>query len=345
MISRTLPLLLFLVAAVFSGCASNSGVVFARADTELRWPPPPDTPRIAYVGQLVSSRDLKPAKSGGESLAELLFGKKPEKGMISPLAVCTDGADRVFIADAGAQVVVVFDLGTRKFREWKPPKDRAQLSRPVGLALDPSGNLLVADSVGGALFLFGPSGEFLGTFGDNTLDRPVGVAVDPDGRIFVADAGAHQVVVLAPDGEEITRIGRRGTGQGEFNFPTYVALDREGRLYVSDSLNFRVQVFDADFQPERIIGSKGDLPGYFSQPKGIAVDPEGHIYVIDAQFEAVQIFDEMGRLLMAFGQEGDAPGEFWLPGGMFIDPKGWIWIADSYNRRVQVFEYLPGEAP
>lgn len=342
--SRFLPLPL-LLAALLSACASGRGVIFARAETDLHWPPAPDIPRIAYVGQLVSSKDLKPAKSAGESLTELIFGKEPVQGMVDPLAVCTDGAERVFIADAGAAAVDVFDLDTRKFHRWRPPKDRAQLSRPVGLALDPKGDLLVTDSVEGAIFVFDPSGKFLGTFGDNTLKRPVGIAVGRAGRIFVADTGAHQVVVLAPDGEEITRIGRRGVAPGEFNYPTYLTLDKDGRLYVSDSLNFRVQVFGPDLEPERIIGSKGDLPGYFAQPKGVAIDPAGHVYVVDAQFEAVQIFDSQGRLLLDFGQEGIGPGQFWLPAGMFIDSKGWIWIADSYNRRIQVFEYLPGEAP
>jgi sugar lactone lactonase YvrE len=158
--------------------------------------------------------------------------------------------------------------------------------------------------------------------------------------------------VLSYDGQMLNRIGSRGTGLGQFNYPTNLALDSTGRLFVSDSLNFRVQVFDADLRPVRTIGKKGDLPGYFAQPKGIALDTENHLYVLDAQFENVQLFNPMGQILMDFGEEGHGPGQFWLPPSIFINqtpstanPANRIYIADSYNRRIQVFDYLPQPEP
>lgn len=331
---------MLVVAGVLGGCSSPRGVVFEPADRELRWPGAPDEARVAYVGQLRTNEDLKASKSFGKGLGEALFGKDPALGMVSPLAVCTDGGSRVFVADPGLKVVHVFDLDTRKYQRWTPPAAVGGFQQPVAMTFA-GGRLLVSDSVGGAIYIFERDGRFVGTIGDNTLERPVGLAMDEArGRLYVADTGAHQVVVLAPDGEEITRIGGRGPGLGEFNFPTNVAVDTDGRLYVSDTLNFRVQVFGPDFNPLFQIGEKGDLPGYFAQPKGVALDPDGHVYVVDANFEAVELFDGQGRLLMTFGGEGHGPGEFWLPAGIWIDPKGWVWIADSYNRRVQVFEYL-----
>ncbi len=328
-------------ALTCAGC-SAPGTIFPEPPASLRWPAEPDEARIRYVGQITSDKDLKPGRNFGQNLGEMLFGKDPARTMLSPLAVCTDGHDRVFVADSNDQLVHVFDLARRRYEQWRPPKDQAPLSQPVAVAFDPAGRLLVSDPVAGVLVVFDGQGRYLGTLGERALKRPCGVAVDSAGRrLFVADAGAHQVVVLSADGEELSRIGQRGSEPGQFNFPTNVVLDRQGRLYVSDSLNFRVQVFDADLKPVRQIGRKGDLPGYFSQPKGIALDAEDHLYVVDANFEAVQVFDSEGRLLMAFGHEGHGPGEFWLPAGINVDPNGRIWIADSYNRRIQVFDYLP----
>ncbi|MCB9839033.1 MAG: hypothetical protein H6813_06815 [Phycisphaeraceae bacterium] len=326
------------------GCSTPPGVVFERTDAEVRWPAPPDEARIRYVGRLVSDRDLKPARSGLQGVGDFLFGRDEARGMASPIAVCTDGGDRVFVADPGVGGVHAFNLRTRKYELWRTPEDEVPLLQPVGVALNSTGQLLVSDSAAGLVFVFDAGGRLLGTLGEGLLERPVGIAVDPiDGRLFIADAGSHQVVVLAPDGEEVARVGGRGPGPGEFNYPTYVALDEEGRLYISDTLNFRVQVLGRDLEFLRSIGSKGDLPGYFAQPKGVAIDPDGHVYVVDANFEAAQVFNSVGMLLLAWGHEGRGPGEFWLPAGIFIDAKGWIWIADSYNRRVQVFEYLrPG---
>ncbi|MHC4966861.1 MAG: 6-bladed beta-propeller, partial [Planctomycetota bacterium] len=335
-------LVIAVLAAALAGCARPRGVIFEPLPQPVRWPAPPEPARIEYVGQLVTSDDLKPAKSFGQVLGESLFGRKAARSMLSPYALCTDGGNRLFVCDSNAQVVHVFDLESRRYEQWRPDAGDASFAQPVGGAYDPQGRLLVADSVAGAIFVFADDGAYLGSLGAGLLNRPCGLDVDPEtGRIFVADATAHQVVVLDPDGRLLDRIGARGDELGRFNFPTNVALDNAGRLYVADTLNFRVQVFDRQLHPIRQIGSAGDLPGYFSQPKGLAVDTEDHLYVIDARFESVQVFDPDGRLLLTFGREGDGAGEFWLPAGIHIDPSDRIWIADSYNRRVQVFQYLP----
>jgi DNA-binding beta-propeller fold protein YncE len=339
------------LAAVLGGCGQPKGVIFEPRPEPVRWPVPPEPARVGYVGQLVTSDDLKPAKSFGQVLGEGLFGKKDSRSMLSPFALCTDGGGRLFVCDSNAQLVHVFDLESRDYEQWKPSAtgeamggtEGESFSQPIGVAWDPRGRLLVADSVAGCIFVFDADGTCLGRFGSGILVRPSGLVVDPAaGRVFVADSAAHQVVVLDLEGRVLSRLGDRGLELGQFNFPTNVALDSAGRVYVADTLNFRVQVFDKDLQPGRQIGSAGDLPGYFSRPKGLALDSEDHLYVVDAQFESVQIFDPHGLLLLSFGREGSGPGEFWLPAGIHIDPSDRIWIADSYNRRVQVFQYLPG---
>lgn len=350
-----LPTLLLLLAC---GCASKPGVIFEPPATPVRWPDPPETARIAYVGQIATSRDLKPSKGLLESLGEGLFGKKNIQALLSPYAVCTDNRNRLFVADNNGQIVHVFNLDTRKYEQWglgtEPKRSRTpdtlpasqRLTQPVGLAWDPSGRLLVADSVAAGIFVFADDGTLLGELGAGLLQRPCGLAVDPTSRrIFVADVAAHQIVVLSHDGQLLARIGQRGSSLGQFNYPTNVAIDSTGRLYVSDSLNFRVQQFSPDLRPLRQIGRHGDMPGTFAQPKGIAVDREDHLYVVDSRFESVQIFDPQGELLLSFGEEGRGPGQFWLPAGIFIDVNNRLWIADSYNRRVQVLDYLPEKQP
>lgn len=332
-----------------TGCAKPAGVIFPPLATPLVWPEPPEVARIKYVGQLATSADLKPGRSGFAGFRQVVFGKRDAYSMLSPYALCTDGGDRLFVADNGAQVVHVFDLKTRRYARWTPEraKDRKRkrdaepgFTQPVGLAWDPAGRLLVSDSIAGLIYVFDAQGNPLGHIGQGIISRPAGIAVDRSRRIFVADVMGHQVVVLSPEGQLLQRIGGRGERLGEFNYPTNVAIDGTGRVYVSDSLNFRVQQFSPDLKPLRQIGEQGDVPGTFAQPKGLAVDGAGHLYVVDSRFENVQIFDDRGRLLLFFGEEGSRPGQFWLPAGIFIDARNRIWIADVYNRRVAVFDYL-----
>ncbi|MHC4995105.1 MAG: NHL repeat-containing protein [Planctomycetota bacterium] len=328
---------------MLSGCGSPPGELFEPGAYMPAWPPPPEPVRVRYVGQLASEEDLKPSRNLFEGIGEALFGKTDSRAMRSPYALCTDGADRVFVTDSTAGVVHVFNLQTRAFAQWTPggtgKKVVQPFDQPVGIVYDPRGRLFVSDSAAGRIHVFDDAGVHVRAIGQGVLQRPCGLAIDTaQDRLYVADAAAHQVVVLGLDGELIRRIGKRGELLGEFNFPTNVALGPGGRLFVSDSLNFRVQVFDAAYNPLRQIGEKGDLPGYFSQPKGLALDSRGNLFVIDAHFEAAQVFDSGdGSLLMSFGREGHGPGEFWLPAGIHIDPNDRIWIADVYNKRVQLF--------
>jgi DNA-binding beta-propeller fold protein YncE len=340
---------LMLVSFALVGCAKPAGAIFEPLPQPMLWPKPPDPPRVAYVGQLATSADLKPEVSFGEAVGAAIFGRTPDRSMLTPYALCTDGGDRLFVADTNAQVIHVFDLKTRRYDQWKPPpKGATPFTQPVGVAWDSGvGRLFVADSVGGRVYVFDTRGKLLAEIGQQHLNRPCGIAFDHSGqRLIVADVGLHQLVVLRPDGSLVERVGTRGVGPGEFNFPTNLAIDSQRRVYVSDSLNFRVQQFGPDLKHLRTIGKKGDLPGYFGQPKGVALDVHDHLYVVDAHFEAVQVFDSAdGALLMDFGQEGSGRGEFWLPTGIFVDSRNRIWIADSYNRRVQVFDYLPEVQP
>ncbi len=344
---RAMAISMITVACLAGGCAKPAGVVFPPLEQPVAWPGPPDPPRIAYVGQIQTNEDLKPARKFFEGLGQALFGKKPIQGLLSPYAVCTDEKDRLFVADNNGQIVHVFNLGDRVYQQWAPPPEAPRYTQPVGLAYDiRGGRLLVADSMSAAIFAFNDQGTYIGQLGVGELQRPCGIAIDRrNGRIFVADVMAHQIVVLSPDGQMIQRLGQRGADLGEFNFPTNVAVDSQGRLYVSDSLNFRIQQFSPELKPIRQIGRLGNTPGCFSQPKGIAVDRDDHVYVVDARFENVQIFDSEGRLLLDFGEEGQGPGQFWLPAGIYIDANNRIWVADSYNRRVEAFDYLPEKQP
>ena len=340
--ARTHAMLVFAGAlasiALLSSCSSPAGRILEAGPAAPAWPAPPDPPRLRFLGEISTDKDLKPSKNFLESIGAGLFGEDAAQGMTSPMGVCTDGGSKVFVADSNGLVVHVFDLDSRRYARWEPPE---KFGLPVAVAWDAAGSrVLVSDSVGACVYVFDAGGTMIAKLGAGLLKRPAGIAVGADGRVYVADVGAHQVLLLDSAGAEITRLGERGTEPGTFNYPTNLALDREGRLYVSDTLNFRVQVFGPDLKPIRQIGRQGDLPGYFAQPKGIAIDPDGNVYVVDAQFEAVQLFSPEGQLLLSVGREGRGPGEFWLPAGIHIDPKGRVWIADSYNQRVQVFQYL-----
>ncbi len=299
------------------------------------WPEPPQMARIRLVSMFSGPEDLGINPSFIARIWEWIAGPEP-RAMVRPYAVGTDG-ERLVVTDPGAGAVHVFDMNRRDYERIDRAGDQALVS-PVGVALA-DGNLYVSDSALNEIFIFDSKGKLKASVAG--LQRPTGLAIDPQsGRLYVAETMNHRIVVFDRNGARLFDFGKRGIGDGEFNFPSHLTIHGD-RIYVNDTMNFRLQVFSLDGIFQSTFGRQGDGSGSFAHPKGVGLDSEGHVYVVDALFDRVQIFDDQGRFLLAFGEPGGTPGAFWLPSGLFILGDR-IYVADSYNRRVQVFQFLGG---
>jgi hypothetical protein len=99
--------------------------------------------------------------------------------------------------------------------------------------------------------------------------------LDAAGRRFATDECNHRLVIQHPGHCEI-RIGRRGSGIGEFAYPQGLALLQDAslersRVFVCDTLNHRVQVFDGRGVPVAAFGQYGSGPGQFAAPADVAI--------------------------------------------------------------------------
>lgn len=221
--------------------------------------------------------------------------------LTKPMGLSVDRLGNLYVADATANAVVVFDKDGRFLRRIGGPK---WLSRVVGVTVDPRGDRMYVTDVGGV----------------RSQD--------------------HRVRVFNPvDGTHMFDIGGRGPGAGQLNFPYDVAVGKEGRLYVVDSGNFRVQIFDRDGKYLSSFGAAGKQYGSFARPKQIAADAEGNVYVVDAAFANFQIFNSAGQLLMFIGRpsETDGPARYVLPAGITVDEDGRVYVVDQWHKKVDIF--------
>ena len=280
-------------------------------------------------------------------LRQMLTGEKAKtgEGMSKPYGLAVYHG-RVFVSDSMLHKVLVFDIPGQSFYHIGDDEE-GTLGKPMGLDLDGKGQLYVVDALFKTVKVYDKDGKYLRKFGDSKmLVRPIGIAVDAAGsRAYVVDSGGvssqeHRVRVFdAQTGAHLMDIGKRGNGQGEFNFPIDATLGLDGLLYVVDSANFRVQVFRPDGTFVRTFGSIGAKGGNFARPKEIATDPEGNVYVVDTAFGNFQIFTPEGELLMAVGSRSEKGGmaKFMLPSGLAIDGDGRVYMSDQYFRKIDVF--------
>lgn len=234
------------------------------------------------------------------------IGLREAGRLTKPVGLALDAAGNVYVMDATAKRVYVYDsLGLFRHGLGNP----GDFERPVGVAVNPAGTrVYVVDRA------------------TNQSDR-------------------HRVVALDGEGKKLFEIGRRGGAEGEFNVPVQAAVAMDGTLYVLDAGNFRVQAFDPDGRFLRAFGRVGAGFGNFARPRGIAVDKEGNIYVADASFGNFQVFNSEGLLLLAVGRLGrtDQPGRYGLLAGIAVDETGRVYLADQLFNKVEVIRKLSEE--
>jgi len=342
-------LMLIVILCGFSGCATTPETESMLPPPPV-YPPPPDKARFVFERTLLYSEDIEEFTTFQRFRQYATGSSRKLHGMVKPFDVASYQG-KVYVSDSVQRNVMLFDIPGKRFVEIGVDKP-GELKKPLGITVSSQGELYVADITMQRVLVYDQDGKYLRSIGDaSQLRRPSDVAINPDGtHLYVVDTGGidsqdHYIHVYdSHSGRYIQSIGKRGTGDGEFNLPLQAAVDSKGSLYVVDGGNFRVEVFDANGQFTHSFGSVGRLPGQFARPKGIAIGPEDNIYVVDAAFGNIQIFNTQGQLLMVIGERGHAgtPGKYMLPAGINVGDDGRIYIVDQFFRKVDIYRPIDG---
>lgn len=331
---KRLVLLLFLLA--LAACAPKQVEVKKQ---RFFWPPPPNEPKIEFIGLYSSSRDLPREQS---FLKKLTGETDVEIKLRKPLGIGSDGEGVVIVTDMVPWGGYIWDFNNNKVEQIT--EDPAfQLSS--GVAFDRE-RFYIADARAGNIKVFARKGKRpLYTIGDGELESPNGIAINEKlNRLYVVDTKAFKIVVFDLETrKKLFEFGKAGDREGEFNRPWGICIDKNDDVIVSDGLNARIQIFDKDGKFITMFGKRGDKPGGFSQVKGVGVDSDGNIYVIDP-LKAIQVFNRDGELLGLVGAPGSKGlGAMNLPMGLFIDKNDRIYTVDQMNRRFYIFQYMNEE--
>lgn len=101
------------------------------------------------------------------------------------------------------------------------------------------------------------------------------------------------------------KVGEKGAGSGNFNYPRGLCTTLECDIVVADSQNHRIQILNQFGVFKKAIGKFGSGPGEFSEPTDVVELPNGDLAVTDRKNYRVQIFSEEGEYLREFATRGE----------------------------------------
>ena len=296
------------------------------------WIPAAKAAPASYVIQTVAGSD--DSGDGGQALSAALS---------QPEGIAVDGTGNVYIADAAVHRVrkiapdgsiqTVAGTGVAGFAGDGGPANRALLNQPYGLALDPSGNLYIADlgnarvrkvTLDGAIQTVAGGGALsatgAGQGGPATsaqLMQPRNVALDAAGSLYISDFEANQIYSVTASGilslvAGTGTAGSSGVGTSallaQLNAPAGLTVDRTGALYFADSGNNLVRkVYNG------VIINVFNTPA----PTGLALDSTGMLYVAAGSYFGA-VAQQISGVASARDVTLDLAGDIYFTSSVFV---------------------------
>ena len=265
------------------------------------------------------------AGGGSQGLGD--GGQATNAELHDPMAVAVDASGNLFIADylnnlirkvATNGIITTVAGGGSQGLGNGGQATNGTLNEPIGVAVDVSGNLYIADTY-------------------NYCIRKV----DTNGVITTVAGGGSQGL---GDGGQATNA--------DLNEPTGVAVDAAGNLFIADFLNNRIRKVNTSGIITTVAGkgARGDsgdnglaTNATMYLPRDVAVDTFGNLFIADTGNNVIREVNTSGIITTVAGGANNGLGDggaatnaslIW-PSGLAVDGSGNLFIADTINNRIR----------
>jgi sugar lactone lactonase YvrE len=236
----------------------------------------------------------------------------------NPQGIAVDANANVYIADtnnnrirkinaATGIITTIAGNGATGYNGDNIPATTATLALPQGIALDPAGNLYIADFYNNRIRKVTAATGLISTVG--SVVAPARIAITPNADLILTSFADSYLRRLNPTTGAITIIvgngipglpggvpSLPGNGDGgpaamaQLNNPQGVAVDPAGNIYIADIYNYRIRKINtagiistiAGTGVEGFAGDNGPATAaQFSGTGGLAIGPDGNLYIGD----------------------------------------------------------------
>lgn len=305
----------------------------------------------------------------GTGLADQTDGVGANARFNDPRGMAMDAFGNLYVADTsnhkirkitpGGAVSTVAGSGTPAFADGTGAA--ASFNGPSGVAVDPNGNLYVADTFNHRIRMITPAGDVSTLAGSGatgsanttgttaTFWEPWGITLDTSGNLYVADFQNNVIRKIATPSMSVTTFS-----VGTLNGPSGLAINASNELYVAsyfESLIKRISVGGTvmSFAGTGTAGYAGDggpaNVAQFNQPRAVAVDASGSVYVADTFNFRIRRISPDGNNVVTVAGEGvngmvegpPATARFAAAFGIAVRGNGArVYLADTFNQRIRV---------
>jgi sugar lactone lactonase YvrE len=259
-----------------------------------------------------------------------------------PTGIAVDASGNLYVADAGNNLIREINAagmvntlaGSDSTGSVNGAAAGSSFFDPVGVAVDVSGNVYVADAGNNMIRMISASGT-VSTFAGNPgssggaltstlFNNPTGVAVDAAQNVFVAGYLNNNILKINPAGSVsiLAGMGQTGANNGPdssatFYYPNSVAIDTADNVYVADGVNNLIRKITPAGMVTTLAGSgvagavdSTGTAASFNGPSGLAVDAKGNIYVADTNNNLIRKITPTGVVstIAGIGMPGSKNG-------------------------------------
>lgn len=297
-----------------------------------------------------------------------------------PTSLCVSSGGDLFVTDTsnhtirkvtqGGEVTTFVGLAGQSGNVNGSPSV-AKFSRPSGVCITASGNILVSDtfnhsirritSSGNVTTLSGATASWTdGSIASASFSGPIGITTTSNGEIFIADSNNFTIRKVGQDNMVTTLAGRPSWGDADGNSKSArfylagaagaVAVGLNAKLYIADNANYAVRQIQG-LEVTTVAGMKGvaanvDGPAAsarFYNILGIACDSLGNVYVSQSNSHLIrrlsadnQVTTVAGSFNIAGTTDGNGTvARFRVPIGLAVDASNRVIIADRDNHAIR----------